>query len=67
MNEKHITSYTVGDLKLIRSHDDRTDWEKVDSMSDEDHEQILAPDEEDLDWAADWSQAVIIVSRASGK
>lgn len=45
----NITNYTANELKIKRS-DSRTNWDKADSISDNDLHKIIAADEDKSDF-----------------
>ena len=63
MSKEHIVRYTLEEIEeKIAKGGDRSDWARVDAMTDED---ILANMRDDPDWAdfidVDWSKAKIVV------
>jgi len=63
MSKEHIVKYTLEEIEeKIAKGKDRSDWARVDAMTDED---ILANMRDDPDWAdfidVDWSKAKIVV------
>ena len=62
-NAPNIKSYTAGELaEMRRRGESRTNWERVDAITDEELERLIAedPDERDLD--IDWANACLVVS-----
>lgn len=62
MSKERIVSYTGKEIEeMIRSGQDRTDWARVNAMTDEDIERAIA---DDPDWAdfkdIDWSKAKMV-------
>ena len=62
MSEEDIVRYSLDEVRRkVASGEDRTDWARVDALSDED---ILAAMRDDPDWAefmdVDWSKAVVV-------
>ncbi len=62
-DEEHIVRYTAKEIEeLIARGESKTDWARVDAMTDEDIERAIA---EDPDWAdfkdIDWANATIVV------
>ncbi len=56
-NDENIVRYTPEELRdLIRNGQDRTDWEKVDSMTDEKLEELIANDPEEQANLPDWTK-----------
>ena len=52
-NEADIRTYTSEELAAMREHgEDRTDWMKVDGITGEDLERLIAedPEERDIEW-----------------
>jgi uncharacterized protein (DUF4415 family) len=66
MSEKNITRVTLDDIlaKKARGEKSRTDWARVDAMTDEDIERAIA---DDPDWAdfkdIDWSKAKVVIPK----
>lgn len=63
MSEERIVRYTADEIrKKISDGEDRTDWARVDAMSDEDIERAMR---DDPDWAdfidIDWSKAEWVI------
>jgi uncharacterized protein (DUF4415 family) len=62
MSEKHIKTYSADQIRRLGPG--KTDWVRVDSLSDE---EIEAAMRDDPDWAGlvdfDWSDAVVVVPR----
>lgn len=63
MSEERIVRYTADEIrKKISNGEDRTDWARVDAMTDEDIERAMR---DDPDWAdfidIDWSKAEWVV------
>lgn len=59
------TAFTAEELEAMRARgEDRTDWSKVDTISEEGLEQAIAedPDEAGIDW--DWTKAELVMPRA---
>jgi uncharacterized protein (DUF4415 family) len=58
-----IKRYTADDLKAMRRRGgDRTDWAKVDAMTEADLERAIAEDEEDeRDLDPDWTRAELVM------
>ena len=64
-NEDNIKRYTVEELQAMRRRgEDRTDWAKVDAMTDEEIERLVAedPDEAGIEWA--WEKAQLVLPEA---
>ena len=62
MNKENIVRYTADEIRAkIANGEDRTDWARVDAMTDED---IYRNMRDDPDWAdlidIDWSKAVMV-------
>ena len=62
MNKENIVRYTADEIRAkIANGEDRTDWARVDAMTDED---IYLNMRDDPDWAdlmdIDWSKAVMV-------
>lgn len=63
MSKENIVSYTIEEIEeRIRKHGSRTDWARVDAMTDE---EIEANMRDDPDWAdfmdIDWSKATLVI------
>jgi uncharacterized protein (DUF4415 family) len=57
-------TYTADDLKAMRrSGADRTDWAKVDAMTEADLERAIAEDEDERDLEPDWTRAELVIPR----
>ncbi len=63
MKDKNIKRYTAAELKAKRA-ESRTDLSKVDAMSDEELERVIAEDEEERGIRPDWTRAKLILPRA---
>ena len=65
MQKDHATrSYTAEDLKAMRRRgEDRTDWAKVDAMTEADLERTIAEHEDERDLEPDWTRAELVLSR----
>lgn len=66
MNKEHIVRYSAEEIReKIARGEDRTDWARVDALTDEDIERAMR---DDPDWAdlidVDWSKAKIVIPRA---
>jgi uncharacterized protein (DUF4415 family) len=61
--DKHIKSYTAAELKAKRA-ESRTELAKVDAMTDEKLEQLIADDEDERGIRPDWTQAKLILPHA---
>jgi uncharacterized protein (DUF4415 family) len=61
--DKNITSYKVAELKA-RSAASRTDWQKVEAMTDAELEKILAEDEDERSLQPDWTRAKLVLPQA---
>ena len=60
--KEDIRTYTSEELAAMRERgEDRTDWKKIDSITDEELERLIAddPDERDIEW--DWSTARLVM------
>jgi uncharacterized protein (DUF4415 family) len=60
---KNITSYTAAELEAGRAHS-RTDWHKVDSLTDAELEKLVAEDEDERSLRPDWTQARLVLPQA---
>ena len=57
-------SYTADELKAMRRRgEDRTDWAKVDAMTEADLERAIAEDEDERDLDPDWTRAELVMPR----
>ncbi len=61
--EKNIKSYTATELKAKRAAS-RTDLSRLDAITDEALERLVAEDEDERDIRADWTQAKLILPQA---
>lgn len=63
MNNERIVKYSVDEIRQkIASGEDRTDWARVDAMTDEDIERLMRDDPDWTEWIdVDWSKAVIVM------
>jgi uncharacterized protein (DUF4415 family) len=62
-NDKNIKTYTAEEIKVLRA-ESRTDLAKVDAMTDEKLEQIIAADKDERDLRSDWTRAKLVFPRA---
>jgi uncharacterized protein (DUF4415 family) len=57
-------TYTADDLKAMRRRgEDRTDWAKIDAMTEADLERAIAEDEDQRDLEPDWTRAELVLPR----
>ncbi len=57
-------TYTADELKAMRRRgEDRTDWAKVDAMTEVDLERAIAGDEDERDLEPDWTSAELVLPR----
>lgn len=66
MSEERIVRYSLDEIReKIAKGEDRTDWARVDAMTDEDIERAMR---DDPDWAGfediDWSKAEVVFPAA---
>ena len=62
--DESIRSYTAEELKAMRRRgEDRTDWAKVDAMTEADLERAIAEDEDERDLGPDWTRAELVMPR----
>jgi uncharacterized protein (DUF4415 family) len=61
--DKNIKSYTAAALKARRA-ESRTDLGKVDAITDEKLERLIAEDEDERDIRPDWTRAKLIFPQA---
>ena len=58
-NKEHIVSYTVDQIKeMIASGEDKTDWAKAGSVTQEELEASIAADPDEAGMVIDWSSAM---------
>lgn len=58
--DKNITSYTANELKAIRA-ESLTDWRKVDAMTDNELDGIIAADDDERGFSPDWTKAELVL------
>jgi uncharacterized protein (DUF4415 family) len=63
MSKENIVSYTIEEIEsMIARGEDKTDWARVDAMTDEDIERAMR---DDPDWKdhmdIDWSKAKMVI------
>jgi len=58
--DKNIMSYTADELKE-KSAKSLTDWGKVDAMTDNELDKIIAADDDERDFAPDWTKAKLVL------
>lgn len=65
MNDENMKRYTVAEIEaMIARGEDRTDWARVEAMTDEDIEAAIKDDPDWEEWQdVDWSKAVLVVPR----
>ncbi len=64
-NEEHIVSYSVEALREMRRRgESRTDWAKVDDITDEQLEALIAEDDDEQDFVPDWHKAKVVMPEA---
>ena len=56
--KEHIKHYTLEELKTLPS---KTDWTKVDALTDEKLEKLIADDLEERDLKPDWAKAKLVL------
>jgi uncharacterized protein (DUF4415 family) len=66
MSKEHIVTYSADEIRRkIAAGESKTDWARVDAMTDEDIAEAMR---DDPDWAdlidVDWSNAAIVYPRA---
>ena len=62
--DESIRSSTAEELKAMRRRgEDRTDWAKVDTMTEADLERAIAEDEDERDLEPDWTRAELVMPR----
>lgn len=62
-NEENITSYSASELRAMKAQG-RSDLARIDALSDEDLERLLATDEDEAALRPDWMRAVRVTPRA---
>lgn len=63
MSKENIVRYTAEEIReMVARGEDRTDWARVDALTDEDIERAMRddPDWQDL-MDIDWSKAVLVI------
>jgi len=56
--------YAAVELKAMRRRgEDRTDWAKIDAMTEADLERAIAEDEDERDLEPDWTRAELVMPR----
>lgn len=64
-NEQRTVSYTAEELEeLRRKEGDKTDWAKVDSMTEEKLARLIAEDPDEQDLEPDWTKAKLVMPQA---
>ncbi len=65
MSEENIKRYTIEEIdEMIARGEDKTDWGRVEAMTDEDIEAAIKDDPDWEEWKdIDWSKAVWVVPR----
>ena len=59
-----IRTYTAEEREAMRRRgEDRTDWAKVDAMTEADLERLIAEDEDERDFEPDWMRAKLVMPR----
>jgi uncharacterized protein (DUF4415 family) len=61
--DKNIKSYTAAELKAKRA-ESRTDLSRVDAVTDEELERLVAEDEDERGILPDWTQAQLVLPKA---
>lgn len=63
MSKEHIVRYSAEDIqKLVAERRDKTDWARVDALTDEEIERAMRDDPDWRDFIdIDWSKAEIVV------
>jgi uncharacterized protein (DUF4415 family) len=61
---EHIKTYTADEIRAMRRRgEDRTDWAKVDAMTEAELERAIAADEDERDLEPDWTRAELVMPR----
>jgi uncharacterized protein (DUF4415 family) len=58
--DNNIISYTANELKAKRA-ESLTDWRKVDAMTDNELDEIIASDDDERGFAPDWTKAELVL------
>jgi uncharacterized protein (DUF4415 family) len=59
-----IRTYTADEIRAMRRRgEDRTDWAKVDAMTQADLERAIALDADERDLEPDWTRAQLVMPR----
>jgi uncharacterized protein (DUF4415 family) len=54
--------YTSDELaEMLRRGEDRTDWAKVDSLTDEELERLISEDDDERGFVPDWTSARLVM------
>jgi uncharacterized protein (DUF4415 family) len=62
--EENIRTFTADEIRSKRRRgEDRTDWAKVDAMTEADLERAIAEDEDERDLEPDWTRAELVMPR----
>ena len=61
--DKNIKNYTATALKVMRA-ESRTDLSRLDAITDEALERLVAEDEDERGMQADWTQAKLVLPQA---
>lgn len=62
MKDEDIRTYTADELRAMKARgEDLTDWDKVDSISEDELERLIAEDPDECDLEPDWSRAVLVM------
>ena len=61
-SDESTKRYTSDELvEMRRRGEDRTEWNKVDSLTDEDVDKLIAEDEGERDLVPDWTTAKLVM------
>lgn len=59
---EHIRTFTAEEIRAMRRRgEDRTDWAKVDAMTEAELERAIATDEDERDLEPDWTRAKLVL------
>lgn len=61
--DRNIKSYTANELRAKHTKS-RTDWRKVDVMTDDELDEIIAADDDEYDFTPDWAKAELVLPEA---
>ena len=63
--DEDTRTYTAEELRAMKARgEDRTDWEKVDAMTEADLDRLIAGDPDERDFEPDWTRAQLVLPEA---